>query len=129
WTDPKRFHWCPDTVHLYMAGCDIIGLFEKYAGRLIFFDLVDAKYNFAYQDVHLPNGKVDKAGTHNATFMLSNVDYGDGEVDLQGIMRILKKHNYKGWINLDHHYARVSPRSSYARCMQYVREKLQPIYA
>ena len=129
WTDPAKFHWCPDTVHLYMAGCNILELFEKYAGRLIFFDLVDAKYQFAREDLRLPNGKIEKAGTHNATFMLSNVDYGDGEVDLQGIMRIIKKHNYKGWINLDHHYARASPRESYARCMKYVREKLQPIYA
>ena len=129
WTDPKRFHWCPDTVHLYMAGCNIIGLFQKYADRLIFFDLVDAQYQFAHEDLHLPNGKVEKAGTHNATFMLGNVDYGDGEVDLQGIMRILKRRNYKGWINLDHHYARVSPRHSYERCMKYIREKLQPIYA
>ena len=31
WTDPKKFHWCPDTVHLYMANCDIAGLFRKYA--------------------------------------------------------------------------------------------------
>jgi len=103
WTDPKRFHWCPDTVHLYMAGCKILELFEKYAHRIIFFDLVDSKYQYTREDLHLPNGKVQKAGTHNATFLLSNVDYGDGEVDLQGIMRILKKRKYKGWINLDHH--------------------------
>ena len=127
-TDPKKFHWCPDTVHLYMAGCDIPGLFAKYAPRLIFFDLVDAKYEYAREDLHVPNGKVEKAGTHNATFMLGNRDYGDGEVDLQGIMRILKKHRYKGWINIDHHYARVSPRQSFERCRKYIREKLDPIY-
>ena len=34
-TDPKRFHWAPDTVHLYMAGCNIGELFDKYAHRLI----------------------------------------------------------------------------------------------
>jgi sugar phosphate isomerase/epimerase len=129
WTDPKKFHWCPDTVHLYMAGCDILGLFQKHAHRLIFFDLVDARYQYAREDLHLPNGKVEKAGTHNATFMLSNVDYGDGEVDLQGIMRILKKRNYKGWINLDHHYARGGPRQAFTRCRKYIREKLTPIYA
>ena len=128
WTDPKKFHWCPDTVHLYMANCDIIGLFQKYAHRLIFFDLVDAKYEYAREDLKVPNGKVEKAGTHNATFMLGNRDYGEGEVDLQGIMRILKKVRYKGWINIDHHYARVSPRHSFERCRKYIREKLEPIY-
>lgn len=129
WTDPKRFHWCPDTVHLYMANCDILGLFRKYADRLTFFDLVDARYEYAREDLVLPNGKVEKAGTHNATFMLGNRDYGDGEVDLQGIMRILKTHQYKGWINIDHHYARVSPKASFERCRKYIREKLEPIYA
>lgn len=128
-TDPKKFHWCPDTVHLYMANCDIVGLFQKYANRLIFFDLVDAKYEYQKDDMRLPNGKVEKAGSHNGTFMLGNRDYGDGEVDLQGIMRIIKKVKYKGWINIDHHYSPVSPRHSFDRCMKYIREKLDPIYA
>ena len=129
WTDPRRFHWCPDTVHLYMAGCDILGLFRKHAHRLTFFDLVDARYEYAREDLRLPNGKIEKAGTHNATFMLGNRDYGDGEVDLVGIMRIVKASGYRGWINIDHHYARVSPRHSFERCMRYIREKLRPIYA
>ena len=128
-TDPKKFHWCPDTVHLYMANCDIIGLFKKYAHRLIFFDLVDAKYEFQKDEMRLPNGKVEKPRSQNGTFMLGNRDYGDGEVDLQGIMRILKQVKYKGWINIDHHYSRVSPRNSFERCMKYIREKMDPIYS
>ena len=128
-TDPKLFNWSPDTVHLYMAGCDIVGLIGKHAKRLISMDLVDAKYQYATEDLKVPNGKVEAAGSHNATFMLGNRDYGDGEVDLQGIMRILKRVQFKGWITIDHHYSRVSPRQSFTRCRQYIREKLDPIYA
>lgn len=127
-TDPAKFHWCPDTVHLYIANCDILGLFRKYAHRLIFFDLVDAKYQYQERDLRLANGSVEKAGSQNGTFMLSNRDYGDGEVNLQGIMQLIKAANYKGWINLDLHYAPISPRTSLERCMKYVREKLDPIY-
>ena len=127
-TDPKKFHWCPDTVHLYMANCDIMGLFRKYANRLIFFDLVDAKYEYQTQEMRLPNGKIEKPGSQNGTFMLGNRDYGDGEVDLKGIVRILKSIDYKGWVNIDLHYARVSPRHSFERCMKYIRENLDPIY-
>ena len=54
---------------------------------------------------------------------------GDGEVVLEEIMRIVKKVKYMGWINIDHHYARVSPRHSFDRCMKYIREKLDPIYS
>ena len=129
WTDPKKFHWCPDTVHMYMANCDITGMFQKHAHRLIFFDLVDAKYEYQANDLRLANGKIEKAGSQNGTFMLGNRDYGDGEVDLQAIMRAVKKVKYKGWINIDHHYARVSPRASFDRCMKYIREKLDPIYS
>lgn len=128
-TDPKRFHWAPDTIHLYIAGCDIPGLFAKYAHRLIMMDFVDARYIFAREDLHLPNGRIEKAGTHNATFMLSNQDLGDGEIDFPFLTRILKKRRFKGWICVDHHYARVSPRESFTRCMRYIQGKLQPIYA
>jgi sugar phosphate isomerase/epimerase len=128
-TDPKKFHWCPDTVHLYMANCDIPGLFKKYAQRLIFFDLVDAKYEYQKEEMRLPNGKVEKAGSQNGTFMLGNRDYGDGEVDLTGIVRILKQVKYKGWFNMDHHYARVSPKQSLERSMNYIRAKIDPVYS
>ncbi len=79
------------------------------------------------REMRLPNGKIEKAGSQNGTFMLSNRDYGD-EVDLRETMRIVKAVNYRGWINIDHHYARVSPRNSFTRCMKYIRENLDPIY-
>ena len=128
-TDPKRFHWAPDTVHLYMAGCDIGALFDKYAARLICMDFIDGKYEFAREDLRVPNGKVEKAGTQNATFMLSNKDLGDGEVDFPRLTRALKRVNYKGWIIVDDHYAPLGPRENFSRSMKYIREKLTPIYS
>ncbi|MBM3737395.1 MAG: TIM barrel protein [Acidobacteria bacterium] len=127
-TDPKRFGWSPDTVHLYLGGCDIPYLFEKYGHRLVSMDYVDAKYVFAHQDVVTANGKVDKAGTHNATFMLCNQDLGDGEIDFRRLHRVLKKHRFRGWITIDHHYTPVSPKHSFTRCRTYIREKLEPVY-
>ena len=128
-TDPKKFGWAPDTVHLYMAACDIPELFRRHAHRLVFMDFIDGRYEFARQDIHVPKGRVEKAGTQNATFMLSNRDLGDGEVDFPELTRQLKRVNYKGWICVDHHYAAVSPRQSFTRTMKYIREKLQPIYS
>jgi len=127
-TDPKRFHWAPDTIHLYIGGCDVVGLFEKYGHRLIFMDYVDCKYMYAGEDLRVPNGAVEKAGGHNATFMLSNKDLGDGVIDFPALHRVLKKNRYKGWICIDHHYTPVSPRHSFTRCRKYIREKLEPIY-
>jgi inosose dehydratase len=128
-TDPKRFHWAPDTIHLYLGGCDVAGLFEKYAGRLVLMDYVDVKYTYAAQDLVLPNGKVEKAGTHNATFMLSNKDLGDGVLDFPALHRVLRRVRYKGWIVIDHHYTPVSPEHSFRRCRRYIKERLEPIYS
>ncbi len=127
-TDPKRFHWAPDTIHLYIGGCDVVGLFEKYGYRLIFMDYVDCKYTYAAEDLRVPNGAVEKAGSHNATFMLSNKDLGDGVIDFPSLHRVLKKNRYKGWICIDHHYTPVSPKQSFTQCRKYIREKLEPIY-
>jgi inosose dehydratase len=128
-TDPKRFHWAPDTIHLYLGGCNVVELFEKYGHRLILADFVDAKYVYARENIRLANGKVEKAGTHNATFLLCNQDFGDGEINLPALTGILKKNRYKGWICIDHHYTPVSPRHSFTRCRKYIREKLDPIYS
>ncbi|MGH9657240.1 MAG: sugar phosphate isomerase/epimerase family protein [Bryobacteraceae bacterium] len=127
-TDPKRFHWSPDTVHLYLGGCDIVGLFEKHGHRLISMDYVDARYVYATKDVVLANGKVEKAGTQSATFLLCNQDFGDGEVNLPALTRVLKKRRFKGWITIDHHYTPVSPRHSFTRCRDYIRQRLEPVY-
>lgn len=127
-TDPKRFHWAPDTVHLYMAGCNVTELFRKYAGRLISMDFIDGKYEYQRQDMTLPNGKMEKAGSQNGTFMLSNRDLGDGEIDFPALTRELKRVGYKGWIVLDDHYTPLGPRQDFARSMKYIRETLQPIY-
>jgi inosose dehydratase len=128
-TDPKRFHWAPDTIHLYLGGSNVVELFEKYNDRLIFMDFVDGKYTFAREDVKLANGVVHKAGSEMATFLLSNYDLGEGEIDFPALTRILERRQYKGWICVDHHYARVSPRYNFGRCMKYIRETLAPIYS
>jgi len=129
WTDPQRFHWAPDTVHLYMAGCDIGALFDKYAERLICMDFIDGKYEFQRQDLRLPNGKIEKAGSQNGTFMLSNRDLGEGEIDFPRLTRDLKRVGYKGWIVVDDHYTPLGPRQDFTRSMKYIRQKLAPIYS
>ncbi len=128
-TDPKRFHWSPDTVHLYIAGANIVQLFEKYADRLMFMDYIDGRYTAATEDLKLLSGEVVKKADHGATFRLSNQDLGDGEIDFRALHRILKRRKYRGWICVDHHHIRVSARHNFGRCMQYIREKLEPIYS
>ncbi|MBI3679386.1 MAG: TIM barrel protein [Acidobacteria bacterium] len=127
-TDQKRFGWSPDTVHLYLGGCDIPYLFQKYGHRLVSMDYVDARYVYAAGDVVVANGKVEKAGTQNATFLLCNQDLGDGEIDFRRLHQVLKKNRFRGWITIDHHHTPVSPRHSFTQCHRFIREKLEPVY-
>jgi hypothetical protein len=112
-----------------MANCNINELFDKYAERLICMDFIDGKYEFLRQPMRLANGKTEPPGSQNGTFMLSNRDLGDGEIDFPHLTRQLKRVHYKGWIIVDDHYAPLGPREDFTRTMRYIRQTLQPIYS
>jgi len=128
-TDPKLFHFAPDTAHLHLGGSDVVRTFEKYKDRLVFMDYKDARWTTPEADLVLPNGKVHKKDSAEAKFFESIYDLGDGEIDFPACHRILKQIGFKGWICVDLDRARNGPRASYERCGRYVVERLEPIYA
>jgi sugar phosphate isomerase/epimerase len=127
-TDPKLFHFAPDTAHMHLAGAPVVELFAKHKRRLVFMDYKDAKWTTPQADLTLDNGKVEPKDSESARFLSSIYDLGDGEVDFPACHRILKDVAYKGWICVDLDFARNGPRASYERCGSYVVEKLEPIY-
>ena len=127
-TDPKLFHFAPDTAHLYLGGSDVVKMFEKYKDRLVFMDYKDARWTTPQADVSFSNGKVYKRDSHEARFFESIYDLGDGDIDFPACHRILKQIQYKGWICVDLDFTRNGPRASYEHCGRYIVEKLEPIY-
>jgi len=114
-TDPKLFHFSPDTAHLHLAGCDVVKTLDKYKQRLMMADYKDARRS--------ENAKPDSFDRD------SIFDLGDGEIDFQGCHRVLKSISFKGWLVVDLDIARQGPRVSYERCDAYVVNRLEPIYA
>jgi inosose dehydratase len=113
-TDPKLFHFSPDTAHLHLAGCDVAKTLEKHQSRLVMADYKDAK--------RLPGAKPD-------TFDRASIfDLGAGEIDLPGCHRVLKAIGFQGWLIVDLDIAREGPRTSYERCGRYVVERLESVY-
>jgi inosose dehydratase len=113
-TDPKLFHFSPDTAHLHLAGCDVAKTLEKHKGRLVMADYKDAK--------RLPDTKAD-------TFDRASIfDLGAGEIDFPGCHRVLKSIGFQGWLIVDLDIARDGPRVSYERSGRYVVEKLESVY-
>ena len=108
-TDPKLFHFSPDTAHLHLAECNVVKVLEKHKSRLMLLDYKDAKLNAP-------------------KFPENIFDLGDGEIDFPGCHRVLKSINFKGWLCVDLDVARNGPRASYERCAAYVVDKLENIY-
>jgi sugar phosphate isomerase/epimerase len=111
-TDPKLFHFAPDTAHVYLAGDDPAVLMEKHRRRLMMADYKDAK----------------RAGL-TAQYAGNTYDLGDGEIDFAACHRVLKSISFDGWLCSDLDIARKGPRISYERCGEYIVKKLEPIYA
>ncbi len=127
-TDPKLFHFSPDTAHLHLGGSNVVEMFQKYKNRIMFMDYKDAKWTTPASDFVLDNGKVHPKDSKEAKFFSSIYDLGDGEIDFPGCHRVLKEMNFKGWICVDLDTARKGPRVSYERSGAYVVNKLEPIY-
>ncbi len=127
-TNPKLFHFSPDTAHLHLGGSNVVEMYRKYKDRLLFMDYKDAKWTTPSQDVTLDTGRVLKANSKEAKFFESIYDLGDGEIDFPALHRVLKQIKYKGWICVDLDTARKGPRLSYERSGAYIVKKLEPIY-
>lgn len=127
-TNPKLFGLSPDTAHLYLAGCDVVGTLERYKHRIRFLDYKDAKWTTPTQDWIEPNGVVVPKDLPTARFLNSIYDLGDGKVDFPGCHRVLKSVNFRGWVCVDLDSARRGPLADYQRCTDYIVKNLQPIY-
>jgi sugar phosphate isomerase/epimerase len=111
-TNPKLFHFSPDTAHVHLAGGDMVSVLDKFRDRVMLMDYKDAR----------------REGLDKQAFLPNIFDLGDGEIDFPGCHRILKSMAYKGWLCVDLDIARKGPRVSYERCGAYVVKSLEPIY-
>ena len=127
-TDPKLFHFSPDTAHLHLGGSNVVEMYKRYKDRIVFMDYKDARWTTPTEDVRLDNGTVHPKDSKSARFFSSIYDLGDGDIDFPALHRILKEMRYQGWICVDLDTARKGPRVSYERCGAYVVNKLEPIY-
>jgi len=82
-TDPDKVKLCLDTAHLYLAGCDVVKTFEKYADRIGY--------------VHFKD--VDPDETVSPEWPMKRFKpLGDGVVDFKGVHRVLEESGYDGVI-------------------------------
>ena len=127
-TDPKLFGLSPDTCHLNLAGCNVVGTLNRYKHRIRFLDYKDSKWTTPTHDWVQPNGTIFPKDSATARFFNSSYDLGDGQVDFPGCHRVLRSVDYRGWICVDLDTARLGPLADFHRCGAYIVSKLEPIY-
>lgn len=126
-TDAKLFGLSPDTAHLDLAGCDVVGTIERYKHRIKLLDYKDAKW-VAPGSGDQQGGKAPAVSQPEERVLASIHDLGDGEVDFPACHRVLKSMSYCGWICVDLDRAPRGARGDFDRCGDYIVRRLEPIY-
>ena len=104
-TDPRYVGMAPDTGHIQLGGGDPVEIIRKYSARLNYFHLKDVTGKF-----NRPN------------FAPNLRELGKGDVDFPGIMDVLKKIGFKGWLNVEQDFTAMTPSESAAQSMQYIKD-------
>ena len=110
-TDPALVKLSADTGHIHLGGGDVVGLLKKHGRRLNYLHFKDAVRPFKRPHFN-PNLR----------------ELGRGEVDFVGVMHLLKKLKFKGWINIEQDSSKLTATEASAASMQFVNGTLKKIY-
>lgn len=110
----------PDTAHLMVGGCDPVGMFKRYAGRIKFVHLKDVKKN---KDVC-----VDESEKEAFEIYSDFLELGEGDVDLEGVFDVLDEAGYGGYVTVELDKAPSSQRESAFKNMEYLKKHFSPRY-
>jgi inosose dehydratase len=117
-TDPKYVWALVDIAHMQAAGGDPVRFTRDYISRLVYPHFKDVI-------IH-PAGAATLDGK-TARPKYDFVELGQGKVNIQAVLEIMKSYRYKGWIiiELDRAPAGRTPKESAIISKKYVEEKLK----
>ncbi|RZF59235.1 sugar phosphate isomerase/epimerase [Sphingomonas populi] len=127
-TDPEYVFLFIDTAQHVIAGVDPVDLYVQYHDRVSGFHFKDTKHVDVVGDYRSHPDAELVASTTPQWFHEMGVP--GGLVDFPALMRALEKHQYKGWIGVEHDKVDISgsyPEST-ALAMWYAKNVLSKIY-
>lgn len=95
-TDPRYVHYCVDTAQISIMGEDLLEFYDTYHERICTFHLKDTASLKLPDEVRFSQ---DPEITDDGTRWFW--EPGEGVLDLQGLYRRLKAHEFKGWISIE----------------------------
>jgi sugar phosphate isomerase/epimerase len=93
--------FAPDTAQLYIAKADYIALTKKYAKRIGCVWFSDTKYNDSTGNYEKVAPEYPQSGDHQRVYY----NLGQGNVDFDGMYKVLKEAGYDGMVVLEPKYA------------------------
>jgi sugar phosphate isomerase/epimerase len=119
-TDPKHVFLVVDTGHITMAGIDPVELTRAYVSRIAEFHMKDTR-------------PVDRGGHKGPEPQREGytdkgkrifLELGSGGVDFPGILAILKKNNWDGWLTVELDSTDTTPKESATKSKKYLEDVL-----
>ncbi len=120
-TDPRHVWLVLDTGHYTMAGMDPVEMTRTYVSRIVEYHMKDTR-------------PVDRGGHKGSTPQREGytekgkrifLELGSEGVDFPGILAILKKNNWDGWLTVELDSTDTTPKDSAAKSKKYLEEVLQ----
>jgi inosose dehydratase len=119
-TDPELVYLVPDTAHLALAGMDPVRVLSEHYDRVVAVHIKDTDRKFRHW-----TGPAPTKEEHARNNLYKPL--GTGGVDFPAFFRVLRSHDYGGWVTLDLDEPRSgegSVRDNLAIDTKYLREAL-----
>ncbi len=119
-TDPKHVFLVLDTGHYTMAGMDPVEMTRAYASRIIEFHMKDTRP----EDRGGHQGPTPAREGYTDRGKRIFLELGSGGVDFPGILAVLRKQDWDGWLTVELDSTDTTPKQSAAQSKKYLEEVL-----
>jgi len=120
-TDSKHVFLVLDTGHITMAGIDPVELTRAYVSRIIEYHMKDTRPQD--RGGHKGGPPVREGYTDKGKRIF--LELGSGGVDFPGILAILKKNNWNGWLTVELDSTDTTPKDSATKSKKYIEDVLK----
>ena len=120
-TDPKHVYLVLDTGHYTMAGMDPVELTRAYVSRIVEYHMKDTRPEDRGGHKGPPPPREGYTDKGKRIFL----ELGSGGVDFPGVLAILKKNNWDGWLTVELDSTDTTPKESATKSRKYLEEVLR----
>jgi inosose dehydratase len=120
-TDPHHVYMVLDTGHITMAGIDPVELTKTYVDRIVEFHMKDCKP----EDRGGHKGAIPQREGYTDKGKRIFYELGRGGVDFPGILAVLRKNRWKGWLTVELDSSDTTPKESAGQSRKYLEDVLK----